>query len=410
MEFWTRKLEKKGGIDMVFDFDRTINRRGTHCFKWDSQPMNDDPELLPLFVADMDFQTAPCIQQALAKTVEHGVYGYTSDWDGYKDAVISWMKNRHGWDIEKEWILPFPGIVPAIKAAVRTFTKPGDEILIFKPVYYPFDASIRDNDRTIVEFALDEQDGFYSIDFEKLEDLLKKSDIKMVVFCNPHNPIGRVWTKEELKKLGDLCLKYNILFFSDEIHMDFEYGDHKFVAMLDACPELKEQFISATAPSKSFNLAGLIVSNLIIPSECTYKQLKKEMDNSGIMAPNLFGLVAAEVAYKDGAEWLDALLAYIEGNFDFMKSWFEENMPEVKMRKPEGLYLAWADFRGLGLSDEELEDFMLHEAHLWLDEGYIFGTDGSGWERFNCACPRSIIETSLNRIKDAWQKRQEAQR
>lgn len=390
---------------MKFDFDQCTERRGTHSFKWDSEQMKQDPQLLPLFVADMDFKTAPCVIEALQECVDHGIFGYTQVWDEYYEALTGWMKRRHDWDIEKEWILPFPGIVPAIKLAIRVFTKPDDEILVFKPVYYPFDKSIEMNHRSMVEFQLDEANGEYSIDFEKLEKLLQEKNIKMLIFCNPHNPIGRVWRRDELEQLGKLCLKYGVFVFSDEIHMDFTYGNHPFIPMLAACPELKKQIIAATAPSKTFNLAGLSVSNLIIPEHHNFELLKAEMDASGISSPNVFGLRAAEAAYSHGDEWLDELLSYLEGNFDFMRDWFAANMPQITMKKPEGLYLAWVDFRNLGLDENELEDFMLHEAHVWLDEGYIFGHGGEGYERFNCACPRSVLEETLNRIKTAWDKR-----
>ena len=397
-----------GGEKMKYDFDTIVERRGTHCIKWDREECVNDPKLLPLYVADMDFQTAPCIREALMKAAGHGVYGYTMVWDGYRKAVADWMDRRHDLRIEKEWILTFPGIVPAIKLAVRTFTRPEDQILIFKPVYYPFDLSIESNGRKVVECVLDEKDGVYTISFDRLEQILKENDIRMLIFCNPHNPIGRVWTKEELKRLGKLCLKYHVFVFSDEIHMDFEYGDHRFVSMLSAVPELAGQMIVATAPSKTFNLAGLSVSNLIIADHTIYEKLKNEMDQSGISVPNMFGLTACEAAYTQGEDWLDELLVYIEGNFEFMQDWFASNLPQVKMRKPEGLYLAWADFRDLFDDPDELENFMLKEAHVWLDEGYIFGTGGEGFERFNCACPRSVLKEALERIETAWNDRQKS--
>lgn len=390
-----------------FDFDTVHDRRGTHSFKWDAQPMKDDPNLLPLFVADMDFETAPAVREALQHLVKHGIYGYTMLWDEYLEAVAQWMKKRHGMDVETEWIVPFPGVVPAIKHAIRTFTEPGDGILVFKPVYYPFDSSVKDNGRRLVEFPLREKDGEYSIDFQALEEFLKEHSVKMIIFCSPHNPVGKVWSEKEITSLARLAREYGILVVSDEIHMDFSGPDKPFVSFLTAAPELKDQLIVATAPSKTFNLAGLQTSNILIENEELRTRWKKEMADAGLSTPNLFGLGAAEAAYRHGEEWLDALLAYIDANFDFMKDWFAANMPEVKMRKPEGLYLAWADFRPLGLSARELEDFMLKEAHVWLDEGYIFGSGGEGFERFNCACPRSILEESLNRIGTAWKKRTE---
>lgn len=388
-----------------YDFDKVIDRRGTHCFKWDSPAMCDDPDLIPLFVADMDFQTAPGVVEALTETARSGVYGYTMVWDGYRRAVQDWMKKRHAWDIEKDWIVPFPGVVPAIRLAVELFTRPEDQILVFKPVYYPFDAAVKDAGRKLTGFAMNEKDGYYSIDFEKLDQVLAEEDIRMIILCSPHNPVGRVWTEEELKKLGELCIKHNVFLFSDEIHMDFTYDHHAFIPMLKACPEMASRMVAATAPSKTFNLAGLQTSNMIIPDPEIRKRWEEKTKLNGVSAPNLFGLKACEAAYNTGGEWLDHLLKYVESNFDFMQSWFKENLPEVKMRKPEGLYLAWVDFRDLGMDKEELEQFMLKNAHVWLDEGYIFGEEGSGWERFNCACPRPILKEALERIKTAWEYR-----
>lgn len=389
-----------------FDFDTIYDRRNTHSYKWDSKPMQEDSQLLPLFVADMDFQTAPAVKDALVKLAQTGIYGYTFVWPEYYEAVQQWMKIRHNMNIETDWIVPYPGIVPAIKHAVQLFTKPGDEILIFKPVYYPFDSSIKDNGRTLVEFVLTENDGKYSINFEELDTFLSMNKVKMIIFCSPHNPIGKVWSIEELQSLGTLAKKYNIFVVSDEIHMDFTWKNKPFISFLEACPELHSQTLVATAPSKTFNLAGLDASNLIIPDEKIRIDWKSSMDRDGINFPNMFGLYATEAAYLHGGEWLDALLKYIDQNYNFMKDWFEKKLPIVKFQKPEGLYLAWADFKGLGMNKEELEEFMLKKAHVWLDEGYIFGTGGEGFERFNCACPRPILEEALERILTAWNEKQ----
>lgn len=394
----------------AFDFDTLYDRHGSHSYKWDSKPIQEDPTLLPLFVADMDFQTAPAVRDALVNLAKTGIYGYTFVWPEYFEAVQHWMNTRHHMDIETDWIVPYPGIVPAIKHAVRLYTKPGDEILIFKPVYYPFDSSIKDNGRTLVEFELTQKNGEYSIDFEALDTFLSISQVKMIIFCSPHNPIGKVWSLEELQKLGTLAKKHDLFVVSDEIHMDFTWKDKPFISFLEACPDLHAQSIVATAPSKTFNLAGLDASNVLIPDESLRTAWKKEMERAGINSPNMFGLYATEAAYLHGAEWLDALLEYIDQNYTFMKDWFEKKMPIVKFRKPEGLYLAWADFRGLGLDKDELENFMLKKAHVWLDEGYIFGTGGEGFERFNCACPRSVLEDALERILKAWNEKQQEEK
>lgn len=393
-------------METAFDFDRICPRKGTHCVKWDAEPMQKDGKLLPLFVADMDFETAPVIKEALAEAVAHGIYGYTMVWPEYLQAVGSWMKNRHNMDVKSEWIIAFPGVVPAVKHAVRTYTNPGDEVLIFKPVYYPFDSSIEDNSRKIAAFALEENEGVYSIDFDKLEAYLQQHNVRLLIFCSPHNPIGKVWSPDELEQLARLMKKHDILVFSDEIHMDFTHAEKPFHSMLEYAPLLENRLIVATAPSKTFNLAGLQTSNIIIENEALRSEWKAEMDRVGISAPNKFGLIAAEAAYTQGEAWLDSLLDYIDGNFIFMQDWFAGHMPMVSMRKPEGLYLAWADFRDLGMDARELEDFMLNEAHVWLDKGYIFGEGGEGFERFNCACPRAVLQEALERIETAWNNRQ----
>lgn len=391
-----------------YDFDRVIDRKNTNCFKWDARPCQEDPELLPLFVADMDFETVPEVKEALTDRIAHGVFGYSIVPDSYYEAVQRWMKRRHDWEIEKEWIVPFPGIVPALKAIVRTFTKPEDEILVFKPVYYPFDFSIQDNGRKLVQFPLTlTEEGRYEIDFEKLEELLEKSEIRMLIMCSPHNPVGRIWSEEELKKLAELAEKYDFMIVSDEIHMDFEYPGSRFIPFEKAVPHIHDRLISATAPSKTFNLAALQTSNLVIPDEKLRDQFVAEMKNAGISDPALLGLIACKTAYEKGEDWLNELIAYLQGNLDFMKNWFSENLPQVRVIEPDGLYLVWADFRALGMDEKELEEFMLKDAHVWLDEGYIFGTGGEGFERFNIACPRSTLEEALNRIGEAWKKREE---
>ncbi len=404
--FGEQKEKEKTLSEHLYDFDRVIDRKGTNSVKWDLQPAKGGEDLISLYVADMDFETVPAVKKALHELTERGIYGYTFIPDSYREAVVGWMSRRHDWQIQPEWIVPFPGVVPSIKHVIRTYTKPGDEILVFKPVYYPFDASIHLNDRKLVEFPLEEKDGKYTINFEKLDQFLAEHKVKMVIFCSPHNPIGRVWTREELEKLGDLAVKYDLMIFSDEIHMDFHAPDHPFVSFHKARPDLEDRLIIATAPSKTFNLAGLKNSNIIIPNEELRKQWIHEMEACGISTtPNLYGMTATQAAYENGDQWVDELVEYVNGNYDFMIDWFDKNMPMVHMRKPEGLYLAWVDFRELGMNGDELEDFMLKEAKVWLDEGFIFGTGGEGYERFNCGTSRSVIKEALNRIKAAWEKR-----
>lgn len=385
----------------TYDFDQVIERRGSSCVKWDGSHCQNDPNMVALWVADMDFQVLPEIRQALAKQVEHGIFGYGMEPDGYRKSIQGWMKRRHDWDIEQEWILSAPGIVPAIKSIIQCFTNPKDEILIFSPVYYPFLDSIEKNGRTPVQFRLSETEGHYTIDFDALADCLNQHDVRMIIFCAPHNPIGRIWTEEELKKLGALCKEHEILMVSDEIHMDLAYPGHHHIPYLKANPDLTDSTIVCTAPSKTFNIAGLSVSNLMIPNHELREKLKAFRDAAGCTSANMMGYAACQAAYEHGDKWVDELMEYLDGNKEFVRTWLADNLPAVKLIEPEGLYLLWLDFRGLGMNEKELEEMMLKEAHVWLDEGYIFGPGGEGFERINIACPRSLLERALEQIKGA---------
>lgn len=383
----------------MYDFDKVIERRGTNSAKFDGEKAQI-PGMLPMWVADMDFETLPEVKEALKKRVEHGIYGYSFPKDSYYQAVINWMKERHDFDVKKEWIVLTPGIVTALKLAVKAFSNEGDNIMIMKPVYYPFDSSIKYNHRHVIECPLN-FDGEYICDFDLFEKQIVEHDVKMFILCNPHNPIGRVWKKEELYKIGMICKKHHVIVVSDEIHMDFVYGDHKHVAFYNVDESFKDFSIVCTAPSKTFNLAALQTSNIIIANEELKEKYVTVKSACGVNDPNVFGLDACEAAYTYGHQWVDELLVYLQGNIDYMIDFFKQNLPQIKVIKPEGLYLVWVDMRALGLNDEELEQFMLDKAKLWLDEGYIFGTGGSGFERFNVACPRSTLEKALNQLKGA---------
>lgn len=384
----------------MYNFDKEINRRQTNSIKYDREKAQD-PRIIPMWVADMDFETLPEVKQALEKRAQHGIFGYAAPTNSYYQSVINWMKNRHQFDIQKDWIVTTPGVVTALKIAVRTYTKENDSIMIMKPVYYPFDASIQLNGRQVVECPLILENNSYQCDFELFEKTIIENQVKMFILCNPHNPIGRVWTKKELYQIGTICKKHHVYVMSDEIHMDFVYKGYQHVPFYKVDESFKEFSIICTAPSKTFNLAALQTSNILIADKEMREAFIKEKSASGINDPNIFGLDACETAYTYGGQWVDELLEYLQGNIDYMKSFFEERLPDIKIVDPQGLYLVWVDMRALGMSNDELEDFMLNKAYLWLDEGYIFGTGGDGFERFNVACPRSTLKKALEQLEKA---------
>lgn len=388
----------------MYNFDKVINRRQTNSIKYDREKAQDS-KIIPMWVADMDFETLPEVKEALVKRAEHGIFGYAAPTDAYYQAVINWMKDRHHFDIQKEWIVPTPGIVTALKLAVRAYTQPIDKIMIMKPVYYPFDASINLNGRTVVECPLNFDGEQYTCDFELFEKQIVENNVKMFILCNPHNPIGKVWTRDELYQMGMICQKHHVYVVSDEIHMDFIYGNHQHVAFYNVDESFRDFTIICTAPSKTFNLAALQTSNIVIANEEMRKIFVDEKAASGISDPNIFGMDACEAAYTYGAKWVDELLDYLQGNIDYMKDFFAEHLPDIKVIDPQGLYLVWVDMRCLGMNNEELEEFMLKKAHLWLDEGYIFGTGGDGFERFNVACPRSVLKQALEQLEQAIKER-----
>lgn len=382
----------------MYNFDKVIDRKNTNSAKFDGEKAQD-PRIVSMWVADMDFEVLPEIKEQLMKRVEHGVFGYTFPGDSYFEAVIQWMKKRHQFVVEKDWIVTTPGVVTALKLAVRAHTQKDDHIMIMKPVYYPFDASIQLNDRQIVECPLTMKNHEYFCDFDLFERLIIENNVKMFILCNPHNPIGKVWKKDDLYQIGMICKKHNVIVVSDEIHMDFVYGENKHVPFYNVDESFKEFSVICTAPSKTFNLAALQTSNIIIANKDMRNQFMKERTASGVNDPNVFGLVACEAAYTYGAKWVDELLEYLQGNIDYMIQFFAEKFPDIKVIKPEGLYLVWVDMRSLGMDKDELEDHMLNKAHLWLDEGYIFGTGGEGFERFNIACPRSTLKRALEQFE-----------
>lgn len=387
---------------MRYDFDQIIDRRGKNCLKYDFAAERGKPEgLLPLWVADMDLPAAEEIKQALHEAVEHGIYGYSEVKEPYFNAVRDWMKNCHGWEVKQEWMVKTPGIVYAIAAAVRAFTKEGDGVMIQNPGYYPFGQVVRDNNRVLADNTLHEENGRYTMDYEDMERQIVESDVKLFLLCSPHNPVGRVWTEEELRKVGEICLKHGVLIVSDEIHHDFVFPGHTHYVLANLDERFRDITVTCTAPSKTFNIAGLQVSNIFIPDEKLRKAFLKEIDRTGYSQLNQMGLVACEAAYKYGRDWLDQLLVYLKGNLDFARDFIDSRVPGVKLVEPEGTFLLWLDCRELHISDAELDRLMIEEAKLWLDGGRMFGPCGSGYQRINMACPRAILEKALTQFEEA---------
>lgn len=386
------------------DFDTIIDRKNTDCLKYDFAKRRGMPEdVLPLWVADMDFKTSSYVEDALAERARHGIFGYSESQTPYFEIVRDWMKRHHDWEVKEPWLIKTPGVVFALAMTVKAYTEPGDGVLIQSPVYYPFSEVIEDNGRRIVSNTLVlGEDHKYHIDFEDFERQIKENQIKLFFLCNPHNPVGRVWTTEELTRLGDICLKYQVTVVSDEIHSDFIFrGRHQVFA--DLKKEYADITVTCTAPSKTFNLAGLLLSNIFISNRELRHKFRQQVNAAGISQLSPFGLVACETAYTQGEEWYQAMLAYVAENIAFTKEYVEKHLPGVEMVEHEGTYLVWLDFRKTGLSVEELEDLIVNRAKLWLDSGKIFGRSGEGFQRINVACPRQILEEALHRIGEQLQ-------
>ena len=387
---------------MKYNFDREIDRKNTCCLKYDYAVENGKPsDVLPLWIADMDICTAPEVVEALKQRAEHGIFGYTMPKIEYFKTIVNWFKTRHGWDAEPDKFICTPGVVFAICTLIRAVTEVNDAVLICQPVYYPFTTAVTRNERKLVVSELTLENGRYVVDFEDFERKIVENKVKAFILCSPHNPVGRVWTREELEKIGDICLKHGVFVISDEIHADFAFEGHKHLIF----PTVKKEFEAAcavcTSPSKTFNLAGLQISNIYIPDPKVRKKFEDELDIMGYWEPNIFGMVGSQAAYANGGDWLDELIRYLKGNVDFARSYLKENLPEIKLIEPQGTYLLWLDCRSLGLNDSELQNIIERKAKLWLDDGYIFGAGGSGFERINIACPRATLKIALEKLKSA---------
>lgn len=359
-----------------------------------------DKELLPMWVADMDFQIAQPIIDAIVKKAQHGIIGYAGGFSTYYDAVIHWMKNHHHWNVEKEWIVPGTTVVAAMHRIVRAFTHPGDKVIVQTPIYSPFFAAVRNNGCHIVENPLKFNGMNYEMDFEDLEKKIN-SRVKLLLLCSPHNPTGRVWRKEELKKLGEICLAHDILIVSDEIHFDLIFKEHKHNVLATVSEDIAQNCIICTSPHKTFNIAGLDISNAIIPNERIRNIYRKALENEGINKPNVFGIVGLRAAYEEGEGWLEQLMSYVESNLKFLMAFIEERLPKLKVIQPEGTYLVWIDCKGLGLTQEEMEVLLHNKGKIVVNQGNTFGSQGEGFIRMNIACPRATLEEGLKRLEAA---------
>ncbi|MBZ0965803.1 pyridoxal phosphate-dependent aminotransferase [Clostridioides difficile] len=386
---------------MNYNFNEIVDRSNNFSSKWsEMEKKYGTNDLLPMWVADMDFKAAPCIIDSLKNRLEQEIYGYTTRPDSYNESIVNWLDRRHNWKIKSEWLIYSPGVIPAISLLINELTKANDKIMIQEPVYSPFNSVVKNNNRELIISPLQKlENGNYIMDYEDIENKIK--DVKLFILCNPHNPVGRVWTKDELKKLGDICLKHNVKIISDEIHSDIILKKHKHIPMASISKEFEKNTITCMAPTKTFNIAGLQSSYVILPDEKYYKLLDDAFTRIDIKRNNCFSLVATEASYNNGESWLESFLEYLESNIDFAIKYINENMPKLKVRKPEGTYLLWVDFSALGLSDEELESILVQKGKVALNQGNSFGIGGGGYQRINLACPRSMLEEALIRIKNA---------
>jgi len=386
---------------MRYDFDKVIDRKNTNSIKWDHvKSVFGDEDILPMWVADMDFSAPPPVIEALKRRAELGIYGYPKRPRAYYEAIINWIKKRHNWEVEKEWLTYSPGVVAGINLLILALTQPGEKVIIQPPVYYPFYFCIQNNGRQISENPLKLIDGRYNMDFD---DLAKRADerTRMMILCNPHNPIGRVWEREDLLKVGEFCFQNEIILISDEIHSDLIYPGHKHIPTAMISDELAQNTITCMAPSKTFNLAGLKSSVIISSNQAHRRDFNNMLNNIGVGMDNIFGLAALESAYRYGEDWLEELLGYLSQNLDFLMEFVEEKIPKVGVIRPEATYLVWLDFRDLGLDGQGLMELMTKKAKVWLDDGPIFGPGGEGFQRINIACPRATLEEGLKRIESA---------
>ena len=388
---------------MAYDFDTVHDRKNTNSLKWDcAVERHHSEDELPLWVADMDFKSPPQIVEALKKASEEAFFGYTEPGAADRKVVSDWYKRRHSFYPDPESIIFTPGTVFGLTTAILAFTAPGDAVMISQPVYYPFSEAVEMNDRKLINHTLKkDEDGRYSYDFESFEKLITDNNVRIYILCSPHNPVGRVWKKEELEKIAEITLKHNVLVIADEIHADFVYEDNEFLSFPSLSDEIRNNTILCTAPSKTFNTAGLQISPIFIFDPEKRRAFKRTLGAEGYSQIDFLALAAMKASYTECDEWVDEVVEYIHENILYFESFIRERLPMLKMTHPEGTYLIWVDFSGLGLTDRDLERFIREDSKLWLDAGFIFGESGSGFERFNLATPRKIVEECLSRLEKA---------
>ena len=379
---------------MKYDFDKTIDRRATNSYKWDSAPEG----VLPMWVADMDFRTAPAIIDALQKRVAHGIFGYTRVPDAYYDAVTSWFSRRHGWDIDREWIIYTSGVVPAVSAVIKALTVPGDKVIVQTPVYNCFFSSIRNNGCEIVSNPLRRTADTYKMDFDALERCAADPRAKVMLLCNPHNPAGRVWTPDELTRLGNICLRNGVTVVADEIHCELVYQGFKYTPFASLSDAFLHRSVTCVSPSKAFNIAGLQIANIVAFDNDLRSRIDKAININEVCDVNPFGVAETIAAYNEGEEWLNQLVDYQHGNYEAMAEFCRRELAEFPITRLEGTYLVWMDCSSLGMPSDALEHALLDDARLWLNAGTMYGAEGEGYMRWNIACPRSVMLDGLNRF------------
>lgn len=388
-------------MTISYNFDEVIDRRASDSLKWATGLIFNKDDAIPLWVADMDFRAPQPVVDALVERARQGIFGYPLRSDAYYQAIINWFGRRHGWQVEKSWIEPNPGVVTALTVAVLSYTQPGDRVIVQPPVYFPFFSVVKNNGRHLIENRLKIENGRYVMDYEALETQLKDPRVHMLVLCSPHNPVGRVWTAEELRPLAELCLKHNVILVSDEIHCDLVFAGHRHTPTAALSPEIAQNTVTLASPSKTFNLAGLNSSFAIIPNPELRKRYAITTEAVHVGGSSIFGLLGVEAAYNSGEEWLEQVLSYLNCNLDTLQNFIEQRIPRLKLYRPEGTYLAWLDCRGLGLEPAELRSLMLQGAGLGLNDGATFGFGGEGFQRVNVACRRALLEQALEQLEAA---------
>lgn len=393
----------------MYDFDAVIDRHNTNSVKYDFPEKYNMPEgLLPFWDSDMDFRVAPAITEALQKRVNHGIYGYSDTDDSYWNAVRSWYKNYFNWDVKREWLVKTPGIIPAFHIAIRALTKPDDAVLIQPPAYFTFTEAITRNGRRVVNCPLTRKGSKYIMnDFDDIERTLAEKNVKLAILCSPHNPVGRVWTREELSEFSRVCRIHGVRIIVNEIHQDFVYPGVDYTPFAHLSEEAVQNAVICTTPAKSFNLCGLPLANIWIKNPTLRAAFVRELACTGFERPNIMSLLAAEAAYNGGRGWLEEVKHYVKGNIDFTREFLKNSIPRMQLVEPESTYLLWLDCRGYSLTDEELARVVIKDAGLWLDQGILFGAEGSGFLRMNIACPRATLKEGLTRLAAAFQKVEE---